>query len=169
MPFAVWNNGANVEDIHHSNFARVVIQGETTGYAMQAVLRGQPWHPPKATGIAVSGNDVVWNFDSLSPLKLDPCFCKVRLDMGFEIWNGTSTVGAINVRLTGQRQVTATFPSAPATGSFARYAYHQQNSGDVSDEWPLSTGALRDSWECASLIEPGYKLVRPALGDEFAI
>jgi hypothetical protein len=169
MPFAIWNDGADVEDIHHSNFARAVIQGETYAHAMHAVRTGRPWSCPTATGVSVSGSDVIFTFDSLSPLVLDPSFCKVRPDLGFELWNGTATIAATAVRLVGQRQVAATFPSPPVSGNKARYAFHQQGAGDVSDEWPLSTGALRDSWQAPSLLSPGYMLVRPALGTEFEV
>ena len=162
-------NGGALEDIHHAFYDRINPQGETYAHAMREVMEGRDWRCPWPTAAAISGNDVVIDFDSIEPLVLDPGFCKVRPDMGFELWNGSAAVGATDVRLTGQRQVTVTFPSAPVAGQSIRYAYHLLDGSDVSDEWPLSTGALRDAWESDSLFLPGKKLVRPALGFELQL
>lgn len=162
-------NGGALENIHHAFYDRINPQGETYAYAMREIMEGRDWRCPWPTAAAISGNDVVVDFDSMEPLVLDPAFCKVRPDLGFELWDGAAAIPATNVRLTGQRQVTATFPSAPVAGQHIRYAYHLLTAADVSDEWPLSTGALRDAWEADSLFLPGKRLVRPALGFEFQL
>lgn len=146
------------EDIHHSYRSRIW-QGEVYGYARKEKRAGRPWRCPVMTSASVSGNEVVVNFDSLQPLVIDMAFCKVRPDAGFVVGNGAQVTG---VRLTGQRQVTVTCATAPATS--ISYAYRAFDGQDVLDEWPLSTGAIRDAWETPSLFDPGKKLVRAALG-----
>ena len=59
-------------------------------------------------------------------------------------------------------QITLTCGAAP-TGS-VEYAWRQQDGQDVADEWPISTGAIRDAWSAQSLFDPaGRPLVRAAL------
>ena len=136
--------GGSLEDIHHSYRSRIW-QGEMYGHAMHAMEMGQDWRCPVMTSATVSGNSVVVNFDSLEPLVIDPTFCKVRPDMGFTIGNGAVVTG---VRLTGQRQVTVDCATAPATS--ISYAYRSQDGSDVSDRWPIATGAIRDAWQADS-------------------
>ena len=162
MDFGMTVGGA-LEDIHHSYRSRIW-QGEMYGHAMHALEMGQTWRCPVMTSATVSGNSVVVNFDSLEPLVIDPTFCKVRPDMGFTIGNGAVVTG---VRLTGQRQVTVDCASAPA--SSINYAYRTQDGQDVSDRWPIATGAIRDAWQADSLFDPGKKLVRAAVGFQLAL
>jgi|GEM_PF-6632863 len=159
MTFGLTTGGV-LEDIHHSYRSRVW-QGEMYAHAMHAVEMGQEWRCPSAT---VSGNDVIVDFDSIEPLVIDPTFCKVRPDMGFVIGNGAVVTG---VRLTGQRQVTVSCATAPATS--ISYAYRTQDINDVADIWPISTGAIRDAWEAPSAFDPGKKLVRAALGFQLTL
>ena len=168
MTFGKEVDGVTQEDIHHAYIARIW-QGEVYGCAMHEIVAGRVWRCPWPTGAVISGNDVVIDFDAIAPLVLDPTFCKVRPDMGFQVWTGAASVPATSVRLTGQRQVTCTFPSAPLAGQHIRYAYRSYDGQDVLDEWPLSTGALRDAWEAPSMFLPGKKLVRPALGFELQL
>lgn len=155
--------GGALEDIHHSYRSRVW-QGEMYGHAMRAIELGQDWRCPVMTSATVSGNDVIVDFDSIEPLVIDPTFCKVRPDMGFVVGNGAVVSG---VRLTGQRQVTVSCATAPATN--ISYAYRQQDGSDVADIWPISTGAIRDAWEAPSIFDPGKKLVRAALGFQLTL
>lgn len=152
-------NGGTREDIHHAHYDRI-LQGETYAHAMREVMDDREWRCPRALAAAVSGNSVVIDFDSLMPLVLDPTFAKVRDDMGFTVNGGA--IAVTDVRLTGQRQVTVTCSAQPV-GSIA-YAFRTQDAQDVSDEWPISTGALRDAWQAPSLFLPGERLIRAALG-----
>lgn len=154
--------GKTVNDavIHHTHAIRP-IWGEMFAHAMHSVERGRPWRCPVMAAAAVaSGNRVVVDFDSLLPIVIDPTFCKVRPDAGFTVNQGAVPVTA--VQQTGQRQITLTCGAAP-TGS-VEYAWRQQDGQDVVDEWPISTGAIRDAWSAQSLFDPaGKPLVRAAL------
>lgn len=153
------------EDIHHAYYDRI-LQGEVYGHAMREIMAGRPWDCPRAISAEISGNEVRVNFASLKPLVIDPAFCKVRPDMGFQLSAGGATIPASNVWLSGQRQVTVAFPAPPGPGQFICYAYRQQDASDVADEWPIATGAVRDAWEAPSLFLPGERLLRPALASE---
>lgn len=153
-------NGGTLEDIHHSARSRIM-QGETYASAVAEILEGRQWKCPRMNSAAVSGNFVTVNFDSLLPIRIDPTFCKVRQDMGFKIGDGS--VAVLGVTQTGQRQVRIECSASPA-GQLLAYAWREQDGQDVSDEWPISTGAIRDAWEAPSLFLPGERILRPAVG-----
>lgn len=154
--------GKTVNDgvIHHSHAIRP-IWGEVFAHAMRAVELGRDWRCPVMSGATVSGNDVIVDFDSLLPIVIDPTFCKVRPDAGFTVAEGA--VPVLSVQQTGQRQITLHCGAVPA-GS-VEYAWRQQDGQDVVDDWPISTGAIRDAWSAPSIFDPaGRPLVRAALG-----
>ncbi|MDQ7775157.1 MAG: hypothetical protein Q4615_04205 [Paracoccus aminovorans] len=157
---AEYGQPSNVNAIHHSHNIRP-IWGELFAHAMRAAEKGQPWRCPVMSSAAVSGNEVIVGFDSLLPIVIDPTFCKVRADAGFTVNQGAIPVLA--VRQTGPRQITLTCGAAP-TGS-VEYARRQQDAQDELDDWPISTGAIRDARSATSLFDPlGRPSVRAALG-----
>ncbi|MDF3606135.1 hypothetical protein PE067_08340 [Paracoccus sp. DMF-8] len=158
MRFGI-NNGS-LEDIHHAYYDRI-LQGETYAHAMREVMEGREWSCPQMVGGAVDGNSITVEFDSLTPIRLDPSFCKVRQDMGFKVGDGSITVQSVTQ--TGQRQITLQCSASPA-GQTLAYAWRQQDAQDVSDVWPISTGAVRDAFEAPSLFLSGERIIRAALG-----
>lgn len=153
-------NAGALEDIHHSHYSRI-LQGEAYGHAMREIMEGRGWRCPRMNSATVAGNAIIVDFNSLLPIKIDPTFCKVRQDMGFKIGDGTISV--LSVAQTGQRQLTIQCSASPA-GRLLAYAWREQDAQDVSDKWPISTGAIRDAWEAPSVFLPGKRILRPALG-----
>lgn len=158
MPFGF--NGGNLEDIHHSHYSRI-LQGEAYGHAMREIMAGRQWRCPRMVSASVAANVITVNFNSLLPIKIDPTFCKVRPDMGFKIGDGSIAVQSVTQ--VGQRQIAIQCSASPA-GQLLAYAWRSQDAQDVSDEWPIATGAIRDAWEAPSLFLPGERILRPALG-----
>ena len=154
------NTPANTNVIHHTHAIRP-IWGELVAHAMRARERAIPWRCPIMSSATVSGNDIIVDHDSLLPLMIDRTFCKVRPDAGFTI--GEGAIAVTDVRQTGQRQITVTAASDPI-GTSIEYCWRRQDGGDVLDQWPICTGAIRDAWEAPSAFDPGKKLVRAALG-----
>jgi hypothetical protein len=153
-------NGGALENIHHSHYARI-LQGEAYGHAMREIMEGRKWKCPRMISATVVANTITVDFDSLLPIKIDPTFCKVRPDMGFKIGDGSISV--LSVTQTGQRQIAIQCSASPA-GRVLAYAWREQDAQDISDKWPISTGAIRDAWEAPSLFLPGERILRPALG-----
>lgn len=158
MPFGF--NGGTLEDIHHSAYSRI-LQGEAYAHAVRARTEGRPWKCPRMQAAAVNGNTITVDFDSLLPIVIDPTFCKVRQDMGFKIGDGS--VAVQGVTQIGQRRIAIQCGASPA-GQLLAYAWREQDAQDVSDEWPIATGAIRDAWEHPSLFMSGERILRPAVG-----
>lgn len=158
MPFGF--NGGTLEDIHHSHYARI-LQGEAYGHAVRERSEGRQWKCPRMNSATVAGNLITVNFDSLLPIKIDPTFCKVRQDMGFKIGDGSIAVQSVTQ--IGQRQVLIQCSASPA-GQLLAYAWRSQDAQDISDMWPIATGAIRDAWEHPSLFLSGERVLRPAVG-----
>jgi hypothetical protein len=128
---------------------------------MREIMEGRKWKCPRMISATVVANTITVDFDSLLPIKIDPTFCKVRPDMGFKIGDGSISV--LSVTQTGQRQIAIQCSASPA-GRVLAYAWREQDAQDISDKWPISTGAIRDAWEAPSLFLPGERILRPALG-----
>ncbi len=157
---AEYGQTSNTNVIHHTHAIRP-IWGELVAHAMRARERAIPWRCPIMSSATVSGNDIIVDYDSLLPLMIDRTFCKVRPDAGFTI--GEGAIAVTDVRQTGQRQITVTAASDPI-GTSIEYCWRRQDGGDVLDQWPICTGAIRDAWTAPSYFDPaGRPLVRAAL------
>ena len=151
-----------LDDVHIDAWSNAIL-GEAAALAEIERELGRDWYPPYPASTAISGNDVTVDFNSLGRLVLDPGMCSVRSDMGFIL---AGDIRATEVRITGPKQVTATFPQAPQAGvDVLQYAYRSVAADDPDNQgYPVGTGALRDNFEQASKLFPGTKILRPAEG-----